>query len=107
MPKLLVSLPDGSSAVHELVEASISVGRLADNALQIEDASVSSQHAELTLTENGDYLLTDLGSTNGTMMDGRRVTEVVLGSGDTFSIGRVQLRFRSDADASAPSAATR
>ena len=50
MPKLLVSLSDGSTVVHELAEASISVGRLADNALQIEDASVSSQHAELTLT---------------------------------------------------------
>jgi pSer/pThr/pTyr-binding forkhead associated (FHA) protein len=99
MPKLLVSLPDGSTAVHELVEASISVGRLADNALQIEDASVSSQHAELTLTESGDYLLTDLGSTNGTQINGRDVAEGEghpLSAGDRIRFGHIETAYVSD-----------
>ena len=104
MPKLLVSLPDGSTAVHELVEASISVGRLADNALQIEDASVSSQHAELTLTENGDYLLTDLGSTNGTQINGQDVAEGeprVLSAGDRIRFGHIETAYVSENPAEA------
>ena len=93
MPKLLVSLPDGSEAVHELVEASISIGRLAENALQIEDASVSSQHAELTLGESGDYFLTDLGSTNGTLLNGRELAEGEahpLKGGDRVRFGHIE-----------------
>ena len=75
MPKFTVSLPDGTSATHELVDASITVGRLPDKALQIEDASVSSHHAELTLEEGGDYKLTDIGSTNGTLLNGKELAE--------------------------------
>lgn len=104
MPKLLVSLPDGSTAVHELVEASISLGRLAENALQIEDASVSSQHAELTLTENGDYLLTDLGSTNGTQLNGRDLAEGEghpLTAGDRIRFGHIETAYVSENPAEA------
>lgn len=104
MPKLLVSLPDGSTAVHELVEASISLGRLPENALQIEDASVSSQHAELTLTENGDYLLTDLGSTNGTQLNGRDLAEGEghpLTAGDRIRFGHIETAYVSENPAEA------
>ena len=65
MPKLQVSLPDGTETTHELGENEISVGRVEDNMLQIEDGSVSSRHAILTL-RGDDYVLTDIGSTNGT-----------------------------------------
>lgn len=104
MPKLLVSLSDGSTVVHELAEASISVGRLADNALQIEDASVSSQHAELTLTERGDYLLTDLGSTNGTQLNGRELAEGTahpLSGGDRIRFGNIETAYASENPADA------
>jgi len=104
MPKLLVSLPDGSEAVHELVEASISIGRLAENALQIEDASVSSQHAELTLGESGDYFLTDLGSTNGTLLNGRELAEGEahpLKGGDRVRFGHIETGYESENPAEA------
>ncbi|MCE9611941.1 MAG: FHA domain-containing protein [Chthoniobacter sp.] len=104
MPKLLVSLPDGSAAVHELVEASITIGRLAENALQIEDASVSSQHAELTLGENGDYSLTDLGSTNGTQLNGQELAEGVahpLKAGDRVRFGHIETSYASENPAEA------
>lgn len=104
MPKLLVSLPDGSEAVHELVEASISIGRLAENALQIEDASVSSQHAELTLGDGGDYSLTDLGSTNGTQLNGRELAEGEahsLKGGDKVRFGHIETRYDSENPAEA------
>lgn len=104
MPKLLVSLPDGTEVVHELLEATISLGRLADNALQIEDASVSSQHAQLTLGEGGDYILTDLGSTNGTQLNGRELAEGEghpLSGGDKVRFGHIETTYESENPAEA------
>ena len=94
MPKLLVSLPSGE-ATHELGEDVVTVGRLPDNSLQIDDASVSSHHAQLTL--NGtDYVLQDLGSTNGTLVNGQPVRRVALTDGTNVTLGRTSLVFRQD-----------
>lgn len=104
MPKLLVTLPDGSKVAHELVDATITIGRLADNALQIEDASVSSQHAQLTLGEGGDYILTDLGSTNGTLHNGRELAEGEgrpLQPGDKVCFGHIETSYESENPAEA------
>ena len=104
MPKILVSLPDGTTATHELVDATITVGRLADNALQIEDASVSSHHAELTLGEGGDYVLTDIGSTNGTLLNGKELAEGYgqrLQAGDKVVFGNIETSYESENPAEA------
>jgi len=104
MPKLLVTLPDGTEVTHELVEATITVGRLADNTLQIEDASVSSHHAELTLEESGDYILTDIGSTNGTVLNGKDLTEGDgrrMQAGDTVRFGNIETSYESENPADA------
>ena len=104
MPKIIVSLPDGSSATHELVDATITVGRLADNALQIEDASVSSHHAELTLGDGGDYVLTDIGSTNGTLLNGKEMAEGEgqrLQAGDKVTFGNIETSYASENPAEA------
>ncbi len=104
MPKILVSLPDGTTATHELVDATITVGRLADNALQIEDASVSSHHAELTLGEGGDYVLTDIGSTNGTLLNGKELAEGEgqrLQAGDKVIFGNIETSYESENPAEA------
>jgi pSer/pThr/pTyr-binding forkhead associated (FHA) protein len=97
MPKLLVSLPSGE-ATHELGEDVVTVGRLPDNSLQIDDASVSSHHAQLTL--NGtDYVLQDLGSTNGTRFNGKPVTPVEehrLQDGDSIRFGSIDVRYASE-----------
>lgn len=104
MPKFLISLHDGTEATHELVDASITVGRLPDNALQIEDASVSSHHAELTLGEEGDYILTDIGSTNGTRLNGKELVEGEgrgLQAGDKVTFGDVEASYESENPAEA------
>ena len=104
MPKLFVSLPGGITATHELVEASITVGRLHDNTLQIEDASVSSHHAELTLDDSGDYILTDIGSTNGTLFNGKEMPEGEgqrLQAGDKVVFGNIEAKYESENPAEA------
>ncbi len=91
MPTLVVSLPDGSEVTHELTDDVVTVGRVSDNTLQIEDASVSSHHAELILRDT-DYVLKDLGSTNGTRLNGQQLPpeeEHQLQPGDIVRFGHI------------------
>jgi pSer/pThr/pTyr-binding forkhead associated (FHA) protein len=103
MPKLQVSLPDGTEVSHELGEDTITVGRLEDNLLTIDDASVSSHHAELTLSGT-DYVLRDLGSTNGTRINGQPINpeeEHRLQDGDTIRLGHIETIYVSENPAAA------
>jgi pSer/pThr/pTyr-binding forkhead associated (FHA) protein len=98
MPKLQVSLPDAPAVSHELGEDLISIGRLADNTLQIDDASVSSHHAQLVF-EGTDYILSDLGSTNGTRVNGNSLGEGEehrLTGGDRIRFGNIETIYESD-----------
>ncbi len=89
MPKLVISLPDAGEVIHELVEAKVSVGRLDDNTIQIEDASISSHHAELT-RKGEHYVIKDLGSTNGSRLNRQPLTgEETLKPGDRLRFGKV------------------
>jgi predicted component of type VI protein secretion system len=100
MPKLQISLPDGITANFDLTEETITVGRLPDNAIQIDDASVSSHHAQLT-RDGGDYILVDLESTNGTAVNGRAHTEGKLQDGDQVRFGNVETVYASENPADA------
>ena len=63
------------------------IGRDAVNAVAINDAEVSRKHARLTF-QGGKYVLEDLGSTNGTFVNGQRlVSSTVLKPGDVISLG--------------------
>ena len=64
------------------------VGRHGHAALTIPSGTVSGVHAELRL-EDGDLIVKDLGSTNGTFVNGRKVDRLVLNDGDKLTIGRV------------------
>ena len=89
MPKLVISLPDAGEVIHELTDSLLTIGRTDDNSLQIEDASVSTNHAQLEAVESG-YLLTDLGSTNGTAVNGEPLEEPrLLQVGDRIRFGKV------------------
>jgi len=62
------------------------LGRRPTNAVELKDPKVSGVHAELVL-EDGRPVLRDLGSTNGTFLEGKRVEEVVLSHGDRVQLG--------------------
>lgn len=95
MSKLQVILSDDNEIIHDLDEDRITIGRLPDNAIQIEDDSVSSHHAEL-IAEGDSYRLRDLDSTNGTFVNGEPVTELLLATGASVRIGRIEASFTSD-----------
>jgi pSer/pThr/pTyr-binding forkhead associated (FHA) protein len=92
MPQIRVYLSEDNQATHELSEETLSIGRLADNAIQIEDASVSSHHGEIAF-HGGDYVLRDLGSTNGTFVNGAQITEHVLKGGEQIRFGSIEAAF--------------
>jgi hypothetical protein len=71
---------------HVVIGARTTLGRRPDNALSFNDVKVSGVHVEIVRDGDG-FVLRDLGSTNGTLLDGRKITEVALGHGDRVKIG--------------------
>jgi hypothetical protein len=77
----------------------LSVGRVADNELALNDSSVSKIHAALTMNVQGTLLVADTGSTNGTFINGRRISygeARQIEDGDVVGFGDVEVRFRKD-----------
>lgn len=74
----------------------ITIGREAGNTIVINDAEVSRKHTQLSL-QGGKYVLTDIGSTNGTFVNGQRITgSHVLVPGEVISLGeQINLLFES------------
>ncbi len=68
------------------------VGRaVEDTTIQIRDRSVSRPHCLIRWIEGG-WVIEDLGSTNGTCVNGHSVSECLLKSGDVVQVGRVEVR---------------
>ncbi len=83
-------LPDGSR--FPLGDGPVTLGRLAECDLVLNDPNVSRRHAELRRTTDG-VVVTDLGSTNGTRVNGVPVREQQLVSGDELTVGSTTLVF--------------
>ena len=73
----------------------LTVGRDATNEIVINDSEISRRHARLTF-QGGKYVLEDLGSTNGTFVNGQPVRRVALTDGTRVTLGRTTLVFRRD-----------
>ena len=67
--------------------AGLVLGRGADAGIRIDDHAVSREHVRVHVAEDGSFVLTDLGSTNGTLVNGRRVESCVLTEGDKIQVG--------------------
>jgi hypothetical protein len=91
----LVLLTDDEPVKTLPVERRIRIGRQSDNDLVVVDPGVSRHHAEV-INENGSCTLHDLGSTNGTYVNGSVVTEHALRDGDRISLGSTVVEFRRD-----------
>ena len=95
MPRLAIRSDAGPEVFHELADETITVGRAPENAIVIDDISVSSRHAELILIGESCFLK-DLDSTNGTFVNGNPTSGVQLRPGDRIRLGKVEARFESD-----------
>ncbi len=102
MASLVFSSDDDAATPHHLdPEQPVTIGRLEDNVLHLPDGSVSSHHAVLT-RRNDVWYLQDLGSSNGTRVNGAPIEEAMLVNGDHVSFGHLHAIFYlKDQDAAA------
>src|SRR4029453_7280778 len=101
MAKLVVVTESLKGLVHELKLERTTVGRVEDNTFQIAEPSVSSHHCEVLLRGN-DVIIKDLNSTNGTYINGEKVSESPLKPGQILRLGQVEMRLETDAPAGPP-----
>jgi predicted component of type VI protein secretion system len=95
MPRLVAQSPEFTGKSFELSGVELTVGRLEDNMVQIEHASVSGHHALLSLDEQ-DYVLRDLDSTNGSRVNGEKITMQKLRRNDMVRLGNIELLYDSE-----------
>ncbi|MFF0596903.1 FHA domain-containing protein [Streptomyces antibioticus] len=75
------------ATVHPLPTRTVRIGRAAENDLVVDDLVVSRRHAELRALPGGGYEIVDLGSHNGTYLNGAPVSRAPVGPGDIVGIG--------------------
>lgn len=94
MPKLILKFQGVLIKEYNLDKPSLTIGRKEDNDIHIDHMSVSGYHAKIDNAE-GSFTVTDLGSTNGTFVNGKKIaTAVVLKPNDWITIGRHILYFK-------------
>jgi pSer/pThr/pTyr-binding forkhead associated (FHA) protein len=93
--KLVLINPNGPDQEFELAKENISIGRSLTNDLALDDARISRFHAKLNHEQKG-LTLVDLGSSNGTVVNGTRIERVTLVPGDVIEFGSQQLKYSVD-----------
>jgi pSer/pThr/pTyr-binding forkhead associated (FHA) protein len=96
MAKLVLLSAGMTGRTHELKAEKTTIGRVEDNMFQIAEPSVSSHHCEIQLKGN-DIIVHDLNSTNGTFINGDKVTDGPLKPGQILRLGQIEMRLETDA----------
>ena len=93
MATLTISTPEGEVS-YDLSDPHLTLGRSDDNSIVVDDESISGNHADIILNDDGDYEVTDLGSTNGIKVAGERIEgPTVLEHGASIMFGHVQASY--------------
>jgi len=87
---LQITYSDGGTKSVPITSSQTTIGRSHSSNIVINDSNVSGNHAEISITQKG-YLLRDSGSANGTFVNGNRIIEQYLYSGDEITIGSTKL----------------
>ena len=94
MPKLILTHDGAVIKEFVLDQERITIGRKPSNTIHIDDPTVSGEHAAILMLQNA--YVEDLGSTNGTSLNGKPVTKRQLNHGDMIKIGRHEFKFVDD-----------
>ena len=97
MAKLILKFENGLQKEVPLLDGTVSIGRMSDNTVQIDNPGVSSRHCRVVF-EGGHYFVEDNNSTNGTYVNKQRVTRVPLIHGDELTIGKLTVVFADPAN---------
>ena len=83
----------GEQSIDLQLGRKLVVGRAVTSDVPIYDPTISRRHAEIVLTESG-VRVTDLGSSNGTFLNGAKITEAEAGANDVVTFGKVAFRVK-------------
>jgi hypothetical protein len=92
LPKLTIDLPDQRPLMYQIEAEYTHVGRANGNEIPLVYPSVSNRHCMFILS-GSDVVLRDLNSSNGTIVNGETISEVILRPGDIIQVGVVQIKF--------------
>lgn len=93
----LTVIEDGVRADLNLDQPVVTIGRALDNDIRLQSSRVSRHHTRLESSEGESWII-DLGSANGTLVNGERVTRRLVGVGDTIGIGGVDIVIEPEPD---------
>ncbi|MGA3040626.1 MAG: FHA domain-containing protein, partial [Bryobacteraceae bacterium] len=97
-PRLLVVTGPDQGVSYPIASDSFTIGRSPRNLLPLVDMSASREHC--VIQRQGDaFVIRDLGSLHGTLVNDERITESVLVDGDSIKIGRIALQFLTSQEA--------
>lgn len=96
--KLILTLDGEIINEYQVGEKPIHVGRKHGNDIQLNDLTISGEHAIITPTPPNQVTVEDLGSTNGTLVNGSHITRAVLKHGDIIQMGHHQFTFLSQGE---------
>jgi hypothetical protein len=99
MWQLFGTLRNGESLKHDFHPDRMTIGRAPTNSIQLEDETVSCLHAEIERVGPGKFVLRDLGSKNGTFVDGTAVTEMEISNPCKIAFGALTFEVRIDGEA--------
>jgi hypothetical protein len=92
MAKLVISRNDNMLGSRFIEDARLTIGRASGNLIQLDDPSVSKMHAQVEVVGH-DHILLDLGSSNGTYVNGERISRHLLQHGDIVEVSEFQIRY--------------
>lgn len=95
MPKLILKFKEAVLEQFPLKKDTLTVGRVDDNDIKIDNMAVSGHHAKF-IRENGDFVLIDLNSLNGTFVNGQKISKWILKDNDLITIGKHTLVFQDE-----------
>lgn len=94
MPRVVLTHEGAVLKEYPLNKERTTIGRKPQNDIQLDDPTVSGQHAAILMLQNA--YVEDLNSTNGVVLNGKKVTRRQLNHGDMIKIGRHELKYIDD-----------
>ncbi len=91
--QLVVTRGPTAGARYALEDGETTIGRHPDSSIFLDDVTVSRRHATVTTESHGQYVIEDVGSLNGTYVDGDRVERQTLREGAQIQVGKYRLVF--------------
>ena len=96
MPKLIVSMDGLVLNEFELTQGRVKLGRAASNDIRLDNRAISFEHLRIFWDGTRTYVVEDLDSTNGTTLNGQRISKRALENNDIIGVGKYSIKFVED-----------